>query len=245
MISCRRSIKVPVTARMAGALALSRASSVRWTATVGKSWAGTGGGSQVGPHGNDGGLKRGMFNLHGRGVLNGNKPDLAGSHQLLDRRIADGADAEDRFCLPVEECAGGGLIILADKLEVLPAKTKVLHDSEERLKLSSALGQGNPPALQIDQAFCRRILRHQKLEGVVVKNGDRSRPIPGQNVGLCGGQLRAAILEHLQVLDCPACLEESNADPGVVALYNRFQRAAQQVAFPAGCTRSQGQMFHF
>ena len=114
---------------------------------------------------------------------------------------------------------------------------------EKGLKLSSALRQGNPPALQVHQALHRRILGHQELEGVVVQHRHCSSLRAGQDVGLCGGQLRTPVLQHSQVLDRTSGLEKSNANPRVVPLHHRLQRVTQDVAFSARCACGQREMF--
>ncbi len=130
---------------------------MRCTATVGKVLRGHWGISQIRSHGNQGGLKRGIFDLHRGRVLNGKEPNPARLHKLLNGRIADGPDPKDRVRLSLQKCIFRRLVIFADKLEIRLMETKMFHHAEKRLKLSPALRQSNPLALQIHQGLYLRI----------------------------------------------------------------------------------------
>jgi len=112
-------------------------------------------GPHVGPFGNDGGLKRRMVDLHCGRVRNGKKPYLSRLHQLRDGWIPDGAHAEDRIGLSVEECLVPGFIAYADEVKIPLMQAKVFGHAQKRSKLSSRPGERNPLASQIHDLLQR------------------------------------------------------------------------------------------
>ena len=119
-------------------------------------------------------------------MLYGKKPYFSRLRQLLNRRIAERTHPEDGVCASTHECVIRVLIAGANKLKIFPVQAKMAGHMQKGLKLSPALRQGNPPALQVHQALHRGILSHQELESVVVEHRHSPSLRARQDVGLCG-----------------------------------------------------------